>query len=179
MWGNFPNPQERCNFSQRPEIAARIGEMRANWALGKLRNLLLYPNLFVMDNRGSQLRVVRPVSVDLTEVTAYVVAPVGEPAEVKRRRLRQYEDFFNPSGMATPDDLAEFDAVQEGMNGRLLRDSDFSRGARHQGAGPNAHARELGISPVSSGEASADEGIYIGQYAQWVDLMTAGQPAHA
>jgi benzoate/toluate 1,2-dioxygenase alpha subunit len=172
MWGNFPNPEERCNFAQRAEIAARVGETRANWALGKLRNLLLYPNLFVMDNRGSQLRVVRPISVDRTEVTAYAVAPVGEPPELKTRRLRQYEDFFNPSGMATPDDLAEFDGVQIGLNGRLLRDSDLSRGARNQVAGANGHAKELGISPVSSGEASADEGIYIGQYMQWVDLMT-------
>jgi benzoate/toluate 1,2-dioxygenase alpha subunit len=174
MWGSFPNPEERCNYPQRSEIASRIGEIRADWAVGKLRNLLLYPSLFVMDNRGSQLRIVRPISVDMTEVTTYLVAPVGEPPELKRRRLRQYEDFFNPSGMATPDDLAEFVAVQEGMNGRLLRHSDLSRGARNQVMGQNQHARNLGISPVSSGEACADEGIYIGQYKQWIDLMTSG-----
>jgi benzoate/toluate 1,2-dioxygenase alpha subunit len=148
--------------------------MRAEWALGKLRNLLLYPSLFVMDNRGSQLRVVRPLAVDMTEITTYLVAPVGEPNDLKRRRLRQYEDFFNPSGMATPDDLAEFLAVQEGMNGRLLRHSDLSRGAGNQVVGANKHARDLGISPVSSGEACADEGIYIGQYKRWMDLMTKG-----
>jgi benzoate/toluate 1,2-dioxygenase alpha subunit len=174
MWGSFPNPEERCNYPQRAEIAARIGETRADWAVGKLRNLLLYPSVFVMDNRGSQLRVVRPVNVDLTEVTTYLVAPVGEPAELKRRRLRQYEDFFNPSGMATPDDLAVFMAVQEGVNGRLLSHSDLSRGARNQVAGANGHARALGIAPVSSGEACADEGIYIGQYKRWIDLMSRG-----
>jgi benzoate/toluate 1,2-dioxygenase alpha subunit len=174
MWGSFPNPEERCNYAQRAEIAARIGDVRANWALGKLRNLLIYPSVFVMDNRGSQVRVVRPVSVDMTEIVTYAVAPVGEPAEIKRKRLRQYEDFFNPSGMATPDDLAEFAAVQDGLNGRLLRHSDLSRGARNQVPGANQHARDLGLSPVSSGEACADEGIFIGQYGNWVRLMSRG-----
>jgi benzoate/toluate 1,2-dioxygenase alpha subunit len=174
MWGSFPNPQERCNYAQKAEISARIGETRADWALGKLRNLLLYPSVFIMDNRGSQIRVVRPIKVDLTEITTYLVAPVGEPPDLKRRRLRQYEDFFNPSGMATPDDLAEFISVQEGMGGRLQRHSDLSRGAGNQVIGANAHARTLGIAPVSSGEACADEGIYIGQYRQWIDLMSKG-----
>lgn len=174
MWGTFPNPEERCNYPQRPEIESRIGKVRADWALGKLRNLLLYPSVFLMDNRGSQIRVVRPLAVDKTEITTYAVAPVGEPAEIKRKRLRQYEDFFNPAGMATPDDLAEFVAVQQGLGGWGCGHSDLSRGARNQVQGANGHARDLGIAPVSSGEACADEGIFIGQYRQWVELMSRG-----
>jgi benzoate/toluate 1,2-dioxygenase alpha subunit len=133
--------------------------------------------VFLMDNRGSQIRVVRPLSVDKTEITTYVVAPVGESAELKRKRLRQYEDFFNPSGMATPDDLAEFAAVQEGFGGSGRRYSDLSRGARNQVPGANQHALDLDITPVSSGEACADEGVFIGQYQNWVDLMIKGLEA--
>lgn len=178
MWGTFPNPEERCNAAQRPEVEARIGKLRAEWSLGKLRNLFIYPSMFLMDNRGSQIRMVRPIAVDRTEVTTYAIAPVGEPAELKRRRLRQYEDFFNASGMATPDDLAEFESVQAGFAGRTLRFSDLSRGARNQVQGANEHARQLGISPASSGEACADEGILIGQYRNWVRLMSATQEEH-
>jgi benzoate/toluate 1,2-dioxygenase alpha subunit len=174
MWGTFPNPEERCNYAQRSEIAERIGQLRADWAVGKLRNLLVYPSVFFMDNRGSQIRFVRPISVDKTEITTFIVAPVGEPPELKFKRLRQYEDFFNASGMATPDDLAEFDAVQEGFKGHALRYNDFSRGARNQVPGANKHAQDLGIQPLSSGEACADEGILVGQYENWVKLMTAG-----
>lgn len=178
MWGTFPNPQERCNYPARPEVEQRIGTVRADWSLGKLRNLFLYPSVFLMDNRGSQIRVIRPIAVDQTEVVTYAIAPVGESPELKRKRLRQYEDFFNPSGMATPDDLAEFEATQEGMGGGAGTYSDLSRGARNQVRGANRHARDLGIEPCSSGEACADEGILIGQYRNWVRLMTAMDASH-
>jgi phenylpropionate dioxygenase-like ring-hydroxylating dioxygenase large terminal subunit/3-phenylpropionate/cinnamic acid dioxygenase small subunit len=54
----------------------------------------------------------RPISVDKTEITIYCIAPKGESAEARARRIRQYEDFFNVSGMATPDDLEEFRSCQ-------------------------------------------------------------------
>jgi benzoate/toluate 1,2-dioxygenase alpha subunit len=53
----------------------------------------------------------------------------------------------------------------------------MSRGAGNQVAGANDHARALGIAPVSSGEACADEGIFIGQYRQWVEWMSSGMEA--
>ena len=34
-------------------------------------------------------------------------------------RIRQYEDFFNVSGMATPDDLEEFRSCQTGYQGSV------------------------------------------------------------
>ncbi len=174
IWGKTPDPELRHNYADREEIIQRMGEVRAEWALGKLRNLLIYPNVFLMDNRGSQLRVVRPISVDKTEVTAYEIAPVGERPEVKKRRLRQYEDFFNASGMATPDDLAEFNNVQKGNLGSAARFSDFSRGASHQVPGADRYANEIGVKPDSSGVSMADEGIYVGQYKNWLRMMVAG-----
>ena len=76
-----------------------------------------------MDQMSSQIRVFRPVAVDKTEVTIYCIAPVGESDEDRYHRLRQYEDFFNASGMATPDDLAEFSAAQQGASGTSARGS--------------------------------------------------------
>ena len=76
------------------------------------RNLCLYPNVYIMDQFGSQIRHFRPIAVDQTEVTIYCIAPKGESAENRAARIRQYEDFFNASGMATPDDLEEFRSCQ-------------------------------------------------------------------
>jgi benzoate/toluate 1,2-dioxygenase subunit alpha len=48
-------------------------------------------------------------------VTIYCIAPKGESSPgAGQTRIRQYEDFFNVSGMATPDDLEEFRACQTG-----------------------------------------------------------------
>ena len=40
----------------------------------------------------------------------------GESQEVRARRLRQYEDFFNPGGMATPDDTVTYGDTQIGYS---------------------------------------------------------------
>jgi len=76
------------------------GRAKAQWMVENLRNLCLYPNLYLMDQMSSQLRVSRPLAVDKTEVTIYCIAPKNEPAELRARRIRQYEDFFNASGDA-------------------------------------------------------------------------------
>ena len=71
-----------------------------------------------MDQFSSQIRTYRPIAVDKTEVTIYCIAPKGEGPEARARRIRQYEDFFNASGMATPDDLEEFRACQMSYMGQ-------------------------------------------------------------
>lgn len=81
--------------------------------IGVSRNLCLYPNIYLMDQFSSQIRHFRPISVDRTGGTIYCIAPQGEPAEDRARRIRQYEDFFNATGMATPDDVEEFRSCQK------------------------------------------------------------------
>ena len=75
--------------------------------------------------------VLRPVSVDKTEVTIYCIAPKGESDEARANRIRQYEDFFNASGMATPDDLEEFRSCQKTYLATAAKWNDLSRGAPH------------------------------------------------
>ena len=60
---------------------------------------MIYPNMFLMDQMGTQIRMFRPISVDKTEVTIYCFAPVSEAPVERAKRIRQYEDFFNASGM--------------------------------------------------------------------------------
>ncbi|MGO3526951.1 hypothetical protein [Glutamicibacter arilaitensis] len=45
--------------------------------IGISRNLCLYPNVYLMDQFGSQIRVFRPVAVDKTEVTIYCFGTGG------------------------------------------------------------------------------------------------------
>jgi benzoate/toluate 1,2-dioxygenase alpha subunit len=172
IWRDWDNPQDRFNYEELPRLRERMGEVRARWAVGRLRNLLIYPNLMIMDQMSTQLRVIRPLAVGRTEVSGVAFAPVGEAPEQRRRRLRFFEDFFNPSGMATPDDLEIFNRSQQAFAGERLRRSDISRGAMHQVQGANAFAQELGINPVSSGAWIHDEGIYVGMYRGWTEHMT-------
>ena len=38
----------------------------------------LYPNVYLMDQFSTQIRVIRPIAVDKTEVTIWCFAPKGE-----------------------------------------------------------------------------------------------------
>lgn len=171
LWIRWPNPENRAVFEQRDELIERCGEAKADWMIAHARNLCVYPNLLLMDQMSSQIRVYRPLSVDKTEVTIYCIAPKGESTEARARRLRQYEDFFNATGMATPDDLEEFRACQEGYAGRLAPWSDLSRGATHWIHGADDNAKLLGIQPEMCGARQEDEGLYMVHHKYWTQKM--------
>jgi benzoate/toluate 1,2-dioxygenase alpha subunit len=169
LWGDWPNPQDRPNFSRYDEYRERLGEATARWMVGRLRNLLIYPNLLLLDHMSSQLRVIRPLAVDLTEVTTHAIAPRDEEPDDRLRRIRQYEDFFNASGMATADDLSEFHQRQLGCNGRAVRWSDYSRGLAR--AGSADLAQELGLEVPAGGASLEDEGAAMVLHRRWLALM--------
>ncbi len=171
LWTKWANPEDRPNYARRAEFAERCGEATADWMIQNSRNLCLYPNVYLMDQFGSQIRLLRPISANKTEVTIYCIAPKGEEDEARARRIRQYEDFFNVSGMATPDDLEEFRACQEGYAGISLEWNDMSRGAKHWIEGADAAADAIGLKPVMSGVKTEDEGLYTVQHRYWLDVM--------
>jgi benzoate/toluate 1,2-dioxygenase alpha subunit len=171
LWSRWANPQDRPNYSRREEFAARCGAETADWMIQNSRNLCLYPNVYLMDQFGSQIRVLRPLSVNKTEVTIYCIAPKGESDEARTRRIRQYEDFFNVSGMATPDDLEEFRACQQGYAARALEWNDMCRGSTHWIDGPDEAAKKIGLNPVMSGVKTEDEGLYTIQHRYWVETI--------
>ena len=112
--------------------------------------------------------------MDKTEVTIYCIAPKGESAEARKARIRQYEDFFNASGMATPDDLEEFRSCQKTYLATAAPWNDMSRGAEHWIEGPDDDAKTLGLDPVSSGVRTEDEGLFIVQHGYWKKALQAG-----
>ncbi len=171
LWTNTMNPEVRPVYEHREEIAARVGEDKAKYIVNQTRNLCLYPNVFLMDQFSTQIRVVRPISVDKTEVSIFCFAPKGESAESRATRIRQYEDFFNVSGMGTSDDLEEFRACQAGYAGTTSMWNDMSRGAPLWVHGPDANAKGMGLNPLISGERSEDEGLFVVQHEYWMRVM--------
>ncbi len=171
LWTNTMNPEVRPVYQHRDEIASRVGEDKAKYIVNQTRNLCLYPNVFLMDQFSTQIRVVRPISVDKTEVSIFCFAPKGESAESRALRIRQYEDFFNVSGMGTSDDLEEFRACQSGYANTTSMWNDMSRGAPLWVHGPDANAKGMGLNPLISGERSEDEGLFVVQHEYWRQVM--------
>ncbi|QSN63288.1 Rieske 2Fe-2S domain-containing protein [Caballeronia sp. M1242] len=171
LWTRTMNPEVRPVYQHRDEIAARVGEEKANYIVNQTRNLCLYPNVFLMDQFSTQIRVVRPISVDKTEVSIFCFAPKGESAENRAVRIRQYEDFFNVSGMGTSDDLEEFRACQAGYGPTTSMWNDMSRGAPLWVHGPDENAKGMGLNPLISGERSEDEGLFVVQHEYWAKVM--------
>jgi benzoate/toluate 1,2-dioxygenase alpha subunit len=171
LWTQTMNPEVRPVYQQREEIKARVGEVAAEFIVNQTRNLCVYPNVFLMDQFSTQIRVVRPISVDKTEVSIFCFAPKGESAEDRATRIRQYEDFFNVSGMGTADDLEEFRACQNGYAGITAMWNDLSRGAPLWVEGADDNAKKMGLKPLISGERSEDEGLFVVQHEYWVRVM--------
>lgn len=171
LWTNTMNPEVRPVYRHRDEIAARVGQDKAKFVVNQTRNLCLYPNVFLMDQFSTQIRVVRPIGVDRTEVSIFCFAPKGESDEDRATRIRQYEDFFNVSGMGTSDDLEEFRACQSGYAGSAPGWNDLSRGAPLWIHGPDENAKAMGLNPLISGERSEDEGLFVVQHEYWVRTM--------
>ncbi|WP_369977086.1 Rieske 2Fe-2S domain-containing protein [Xanthomonas bundabergensis] len=171
LWTKTMNPEVRPVYRQREELAQRLGAERAGFIVEQTRNLCLYPNLFLMDQFSTQIRVTRPIDVDRTEVSIFCFAPKGESARDRATRIRQYEDFFNVSGMGTADDLEEFRACQAGYAGSAAPWNDLSRGAPLWIDGPDENARRMGLAPLLSGERSEDEGLFVRQHAYWAAAM--------
>ena len=177
LWTRWANPEDRPAFERREQLAADFGHARADWMIQNSRNLCLYPNVYLMDQFSSQIRIARPIDVNRTEITIYCIAPKGESAEARAQRIRQYEDFFNVSGMATPDDLEEFRSCQQAYQGSATAWNDMSRGAAHWIEGADEAAREIDLKPALSGVRTEDEGLFVLQHKYWQEAMIAALEA--
>jgi benzoate/toluate 1,2-dioxygenase alpha subunit len=171
LWTTRTNPEDEPLYERRQELIDQYGQAKADWMINIARNLCVYPNVYLMDQFSSQIRQYRPVAVDQTEVTIHCIAPKDESPAARAARIRRYEDFFNATGMATPDDLEEFRSSHRGFMARNAPWNDMSRGATHWIKGPNEDARALGINPVLSGVRVEDEGLYPVQHGYWLRAM--------
>ena len=182
VWSRNPSPETRPLWETIDEVRARVGEVRAEWMLNS-RNLVLFPNVQFADNASLQLRVIRPLAANLTEMKSYCLAPVGESDAMRAFRLRQFEDFFNSSGLATPDDTTCYESCQAGNGASIVEwQQGYSRGMGSVRSGPNGVADSLGIKPATSQEGAheiQDETVFHSSYREWLRLMNAGAQREA
>lgn len=174
LWTNKLNPEVSPIYQQKERLIEEFGEDKAGFMVNMTRNLGIYPNVFFMDQFSTQIRVIKPISVNETEVTIHCFAPKGESAEERATRIRQYEDFFNVTGMGTPDDLEEFRSCQIAYQSTELKYNDMSRGANHWIYGQDEQAKAMNIHPIISGIKSEDEGLFITQHEYWKDSLKEG-----
>jgi benzoate/toluate 1,2-dioxygenase alpha subunit len=81
--------------------------------------------------------------------------------------------------MATPDDLTEFEACQDGFQARYVAwQQGYDRGMTRMANGADDMAQQLGITPASSGPDIMDETLYYGQYREWRRLIGRGVGGH-
>lgn len=130
----FGEAEKERTQQVRAEMVERLGAERASQVADASRILFVFPNLLLFDLEALSIRQLEPVSAGVTEVRAWQYVPNGEPDETRQIRLRTMASFIGPGGLATPDDMEAYEAVQRGIEAtkgdtRGFNDwSDMSRG---------------------------------------------------
>lgn len=101
------------------------GPMPVDAGLSGGFNLVIFPNLVVL---RSQIRTIRPVAVDRTEIYTNVVRLDGVADEVNILRMRDQEFEFGAAGTFFTDDMEIFERTQEGLQSGAVEWLVFSRG---------------------------------------------------
>ena len=171
IWSDRGAPEAAPLYEAKDKLVPLVGEEKWKWMVGRGRNLLIYPNVFLMDQSSTQIRVIRPLSPSKTEIKVFCIAPRGESSEARRARLNKFRDFFLTSGLATPDDSVALEDTQAGVAGRLAQWSPFDRGMATASVGADEHIRELEIEPKGRNTPWDLETIFLGQYRRWAELM--------
>jgi benzoate/toluate 1,2-dioxygenase alpha subunit len=174
FWHKRPDPEAFPIYAQKEALERRFTPGQMEWIVGRGRHMTIFPNLLLNDLASTHLRTYRPLSVDRMETMIWCIAPVGEPAEMRAARLRKFEDFFLPSGMATPDDVAIAEAAQK-ASWAESRWTSMGRGMDFAIAGPDEAARELGMTPQASSNSWDHEISMQGVYRRWLDMMERGE----
>jgi len=90
----------------------QVGPMGLNFNLG------IFPNIDILALETmlpTQIRHIRPIAVNRTEVTLHPLLKKGASPEVNFDRLRRYEEFYGPGGFASPDDWEIFSRINNGL----------------------------------------------------------------
>ena len=113
---------------KRALFESRFGKERSDRMIGKIRQLLLFPNTLFIELWQS-IRTVNPVSPDRMEVSAWALMDSNDDAEARERRLAMYTAFLGPCGFATPDDIEALELCHRNYKSvPEMRHLDMSRG---------------------------------------------------
>jgi benzoate/toluate 1,2-dioxygenase alpha subunit len=178
FWHKRRDPEAFPIYAQKAALEQQFTPGQLEWILGRGRHMTIFPNLLLNDLASTHLRTYRPLSVDRMETMIWCIAPAGEPAEMRSARLRKFEDFFLPSGMATPDDVAVTESAHKASFAFNSKWTNMGRGIDFKIDGPDAAARELGMKPKASSNSWDHEIAMQGVYRRWLDMMERGEERH-
>ncbi len=99
----------------RQRLVERFGEERADKMARLDRNLVIYPNLMILDIWGTALRICWPAAPDQMDVTVWTFGPRGEEASWRRYRHDNLVSFLGPGGLGTVDDVEAMESCQRGF----------------------------------------------------------------
>ena len=114
-------------------------------------------------SRALSIRQLEPVAPGHTDVRAWQLVPRNEEPAARALRMKTVVSFVGPGGLATPDDIEAYEAVQRGIEAtagdpRAEFDySDMSRGMVDEVKGVQGR--------------SIDEGAMRGFWRHWVDAV--------
>jgi|UPI0004AA2560 benzoate/toluate 1,2-dioxygenase alpha subunit/2,4,5-trichlorophenoxyacetic acid oxygenase 1 len=180
MWSIRPGQEQRAlshDLELLARVRERVGESRAKWMM-RQRNLTIFPNLQIIDIQSLQLRTWQPLAIDKTRMISHCLAPIGESGEARRFRIRQYEDFFNPSGLATSDDNVMYEFCQSGFHATAAGHTQgYTRGLGRRSERIPPYAEELGMTAAESVYGPVELGnetCFHAGYREWLRLLLAG-----
>jgi p-cumate 2,3-dioxygenase alpha subunit len=135
--------------SHKPAILALSARLEETYGLERARRigqthrqLLVFPNLMVIDGCATTIRTWDPIGIDRMSVTAWALAPRGQTADDRALTLQAFLTFFGPGGFATPDDIEILEGCQAGFANTEVRWADYSRG---MGDAATSHDSDLPI----------------------------------
>lgn len=112
------------------DMVASYGQARAEEVIASGgTHMNVFPNLVVL---GQQVRTIRPLAPERTEVELAFARLKGVPEELNAMRLRQYEQFYSPQGGGIHDDIEMFNRVGEGLHCSLDPWLIFQRGLNRE-----------------------------------------------
>ena len=118
----------------------------------------LFPNVQLIQ---SQIRIIRPVAADLTEIMMIPTMLKGVPDEINEQRLRKHERFYGPASKGSPDDGEVFERNQIGLSADVDPWVFLGRGLHRETVDPDGTI-------VGS---MTDETTQRGQLRAWKTLM--------
>jgi len=143
-------------------LSEKVGKERAAEILKpRLHNTLIYPNLSIM-GLNIHVRVIKPLAVDVTEVTVYPIRLVGAPDAMNFGNIRLLNVTHSAASFVQTDDLESFARIQRGLQSRMSDWVDISRGL-----GAEEPDREVNALRAKA----TDEMVVRAQYKAWLGYM--------
>jgi benzoate/toluate 1,2-dioxygenase alpha subunit len=106
-------------------------------------NIAVFPNPLLC-TAHRDIRVIRPIAVDRTEIWAYHYRLKGDVGDKNGRAVRTTTNAVGAAGTIQPDDCEAFERAQEGLQAEGVDWVLFNRGMHRERVMPNGELRSVG-----------------------------------